>query len=297
MKIGVVFPQIEFKPEPAEVHDYAQAVEDLGFTHMHAYDHVLGVNPDRPGGWSGPYTYKNPFFEPFVLFSYLAGITRKLEFATGILILPQRQTALVAKQAATLDVLSKGRFRLGVGLGWNEVEYIALGDNFHNRGKRLEEQVALLRLLWTQPLVNFEGSWHRIPDAGINPLPIQQPIPIWFGGTVDQALRRMARLADGWMINQRSIEQAQPLLNKLHQYLEEAGRDQASFGIEPRLNMNLIGQDAWISFIRGWEALGATHMTVNTMGCGFETTSSHIQALKRFAETVGLKNEVASRNR
>jgi len=289
MKIGVVFPQIEFQPDPIAVRDYAQAVEDLGYKHIHAYDHVLGANPDRPGGWTGPYTDKNPFFEPFVLFSYLAGITRKLEFVTGILILPQRQTVLVAKQAATLDVLSNGHFRLGVGLGWNEVEYIALGENFHNRGKRLEEQVALLRLLWTQPLVNFEGSWHKIPDAGLNPLPLQRPIPIWFGGTDDRALHRMARLADGWMVNQRTIEQAKPLYDKLLQYLEDEGRDRASFGIEPRLNINLIAQEGWNNFIQGWDELGATHLTVNTMGCGFETVAAHIQALRSFAETIGLQ--------
>lgn len=290
MKIGVVFPQIEFSPDPLAVRDYAQAVEELGYTHLHAYDHVLGANPDRPSGWAGPYTYKNPFFEPFVLFSYLAGITLRLEFNPGILILPQRQTALVAKQAATLDVLSNGRVRLGVGLGWNEIEYIALGENFHNRGKRIEEQVTLLRLLWTQPLVNFEGNWHTIPDAGLNPLPVQRPIPIWFGGTDDRVLRRMARLADGWMVNQRTIEQARPLLDKLLQYLKDEQRDIASFGIEPRLNMNLIAQEGWTNFIKGWEALGATHLTVNTMGCGFETVSAHIQALRHFAETIGLKN-------
>ncbi len=295
MKIGVVFPQIEFKPDPIAVRDYAQAVEDLGFTHMHAYDHVLGANPERPGGWTGPYTYKNNFFEPFVLFSYLAGLTQQVEFATGILILPQRQTALVAKQAATLDVLSHGRFRLGVGIGWNEVEYIGLGEDFHNRGKREEEQVTLLRLLWTQPLVTFEGTWHKIPDAGLNPLPIQQPIPIWFGGTDDRALQRMARLGDGWMVNQRTIEHARPKLEAVLRYVHEAGRDKSTFGIEPRLNMNLVGQVDWISFLRTWEELGATHLTVNTMGSGFDSTSAHIQALKRFAETVGLKKESSTR--
>jgi len=288
MKIGVVFPQIEFAPDLLAVRDYAQAVEGLGFTHMHAYDHILGVNPERPGGWTGPYTYKNPFFEPFILFSYLAGLTRKIEFVTGILILPQRQTALVAKQAATLDVLSNGRLRLGVGNGWNEVEYTSLGENFHNRGKRMEEQVALLRMLWTQPLVKFEGRWHNIPDAGINPLPVQRPIPIWFGGSDDKVLRRMARLGDGWMPNYRTIEQARPPLDKLKHYLEEAGRDKASFGIEPRLNMSVIGQAEWINFIHSWEGLGATHLTINTMGCGYETTSAHIEALKHLADMAGI---------
>jgi probable F420-dependent oxidoreductase len=288
MKIGVIFPQTEFKPDPIAVRDYAQAVEGLGFTHIHAYDHILGANPERPGGWTGPYTHNHLFFEPFILFSYLAGLTRKIEFVTGILILPQRQTALVAKQAATLDVLSNGRLRLGVANGWNEVEYIALGENFHNRGKRMEEQVALLRMLWTQPLVKFEGRWHNIPDAGINPLPVQRPIPIWFGGTDDRALQRMARISDGWILNIRTIEQAHSKLDMLNHYLEAAGREKASFGIEPRLNMNLIKPDEWLSFIHTWEKLGATHLTVNTMGCGYETTSAHIQALKQFAGIIGL---------
>ena len=288
MKIGVIFPQTEFPPDPVAVRDYAQAIEGLGFTHLHAYDHILGANPDRPGGWTGPYTYQSSFFEPFLLFSYLAGLTHKLEFATGILILPQRQTALVAKQAATLDVLSNGRFRLGVGLGWNEVEYVALGEDFHNRGKRMEEQVDLLRLLWTQPLVKFEGRWHNIPDAGLKPLPVQQPIPIWFGGTDDRALRRMARMADGWMLNVRTIEQAQPLLDKLLHYVQEAGRDKTSFGIEPRLNMNQIPQAEWTSYIHTWESLGATHMMINTMAMGNDTPARHLAALQQFAHTMGL---------
>jgi probable F420-dependent oxidoreductase len=289
MKIGVIFPQTEFPADPIAVRDYTQAVEGMGFTHLHAYDHVLGANPDRPGGWTGAYTHQSSFFEPFLLFSYLAGLVNKLEFATGILILPQRQTALVAKQAATLDVLCNGRFRLGVGLGWNEVEYIALGENFHNRGKRLEEQVELLRLLWTQPLVKFEGRWHHILDAGLNPMPVQQPIPIWFGGMDDRALRRMARMGDGWMLNIRTIDQARPVMEKLYQYLEEAGRNRSSFGIEPRLNMNIIKQEEWLSFTRTWEVMGATHLMVNSMGCGFESPTAHIEALKDFAEICGLK--------
>ena len=288
MKIGVVFPQTEFEPDPLAVHDYAQAVEGLGFTHLHSYDHVLGANPERPGGWTGTYTFKNPFFEPFVLFSYLAGVTHKIEFVTGILILPQRQTALVAKQAATLDVLCNGRLRLGVGIGWNEVEYVALGENFHNRGKRMEEQVRLLRLLWTKPLVKFEGRWHDIPDAGINPLPIQRPIPIWFGGSDDRVICRMAQLGDGWMPGSRPIEQMRPLLDKLTQYLAEAGRERASFGIDARLNLSQVGPGGWIDFLHTWEELGATHLSVNTMGCGYETTTSHIEALRHFAGMIGL---------
>ena len=190
MKIGLVYPQTEFGSDPAAIRDYAQLAEELGFSHILAYDHVLGANPDRPGGLAGPYTFRHPFIEPVALFSYMAAFTERIQFTTGIVILPQRQTALFAKQAATLDVLSKGRLRVGVGLGWNEVEYIALNEDFHTRGQRIEEQVAVLRQLWTQPLVNFSGRWHTIPDAGLNPLPLQQPIPLWFGGTAPAALRR-----------------------------------------------------------------------------------------------------------
>jgi probable F420-dependent oxidoreductase len=180
MQIGVVFPQTEIGNDPAAIRDYAQAAVGLGFSHVLAYDHVLGANPQRPGGWSGPYTHLTPFHEVFVLFGYLAAVTHQLGLTAGVIILPQRQTALVAKQAASLDVLSGGRLRLGVGLGWNEVEYTSLNENFHNRGKRIEEQVELMRKLWTDPLVNFKGKWHTIPDAGLNPLPVQRP-PSRFG--------------------------------------------------------------------------------------------------------------------
>jgi probable F420-dependent oxidoreductase len=288
MRIGVVFPQTEFGDHPAAVKEYAQAVEEMGYTHILAYDHVLGANPERPSGWSGPYTFQTPFYEPFVLFSYLAGLTEKVEFVTGILILPQRQTALVAKQAATLDVLSGGRLRLGIGNGWNAVEYEALGEKFSNRGRRIEEQVSVLRQLWTQPLVTFEGRWHHIPDAGLNPLPVQRPIPIWFGGQDERVLQRAAKLGDGWMPNYRTVEQARPALETLRRTLEAAGRDPAKFGLEPRLSMNLVGEKDWQGFLKSWEEVGATHFSVNTMGCGFQTPAEHIQALRQFAGSTGL---------
>lgn len=286
MKIGVVFPQTEFGEHPAAVKDYAQAVEGMGYTHILAYDHVLGANPERPGGWSGPYTYQTPFYELFVLFSYMAGLTSLVEFVSGILILPQRQTALVAKQAATLDVLSGGRLRLGIGNGWNAVEYTALGEDFGNRGRRSEEQVSLLRQLWTQPLVTFEGRWHTIPDAGLNPLPLQRPIPIWFGGHDERVLQRAARLGDGWMPNYRTVEQAQPALEALKRYLEAAGRDPLAFGLETRLSLSLVEEKDWTAVLKSWEEAGATHLSVNTMGCGFQTPSEHIQALQRFAQVI-----------
>jgi probable F420-dependent oxidoreductase len=284
MKIGVVFPQTEIGNDPAAIRDYAQTAEGLGYTHLLAYDHVLGANPERPGGWSGPYTHLTPFHEVFVLLSYVAGLTSRLGLVTGIVILPQRQTALVAKQAASLDVLSGGRLRLGVGLGWNMVEYASLNENFHNRGKRLEEQVALMRRLWTEPLVTFQGKWHSVPDAGINPLPVQRPIPIWFGGNAEAVLRRMARLADGWIALHRSAAEARPALRLLERYLEEAGRSRSQFGLEARIPYGTGDPGTWETAVREWQAEGATHLSFNTMGSGFQTPREHIRALESFAQ-------------
>jgi probable F420-dependent oxidoreductase len=286
MRIGVVFPQTEYGNDPAALRDYAQTAEALGFTHILAYDHVLGANPDRPGGWQGPYTCHTPFHEPFVLFGFMASVTQKIEFTTGIIILPQRQTALVAKQAATLDVLSGGRLRLGIGLGWNEVEYAALNANFRDRGRRIEEQAVVLRQLWSQPLVTFDGRWHTIPDAGINPLPVQRPIPLWFGGHAEAVLRRAARLGDGWMPNYRTPTEAQPALALLERCLAEAGRSRADFGVEARLPFGDGNPETWLATLRGWQAIGATHLSINTMGCGFATPAAHLNALRRFAEVV-----------
>ena len=283
MKIGVVFPQTEIGNDPAAIRDYAQTAEGLGFTHLLAYEHVLGANPQRPGGWSGPYTHLTPFHEVFVLFGYLAGVTQRLELATGILILPQRQTALVAKQAASLDVLSGGRLRLGVGLGWNAVEYEALNEDFHNRGVRIEEQVQVLRRLWSEPLVTFTGKWHTIPDAGLNPLPLQRPIPIWFGGSVEPAIRRIARLADGWMVQHRSAAKAKADLELFDRFLEEAGRSRSQVGLEPRLLYGAGDPKSWESDLHDWQAAGATHLSFNTMGGGFKTPQEHIQAIQKFA--------------
>jgi probable F420-dependent oxidoreductase len=289
MKIGVVFPQTEYGSDPQAIRDYAQAAEGLGYSHIIAYDHVLGANPDRPGGWRGPYTYETSFIEPFVLFSYMAGVTQTIEFAPGIIILPQRQTVLVAKQAATLDVLSGGRLRLGVGLGWNEVEYEALGENFNNRGRRLEEQVDLLRQLWTRPLVTFAGRWHTVSDAGLNPLPIQRPIPIWFGAKAEPALRRAGRLADGWMITGVSTaEEARPLLDIVEQGLAEAGRSRAEFGVEARLAYGSGDETDLEQQARDWEALGVSHLSLNTMYVGLETPQAHLRAIESFAKVMGI---------
>ncbi len=287
MQIGVIYPQTEFGSDPARVRDFAQTVEELGFSYVSAYEHVLGANPDRPGGWRGIYNYEHAFLEPFVLFSYMAAVTNRLGFMTRVVILPQRQTALVAKQAATLDVLSAGRLRLGVGIGWNEVEYVALGRDFSTRGRQVEEQVALLRRLWTEPLVTFDGRWHTIPDAGINPLPVQRPIPIWFGGHVDAVIRRVARIGDGWLPNFAVPDEGRSSLEKLDRYLEEAGRARSSVGLGPRLPYDL-GPEAWGTVVEDWRTAGATHLDLNTLGCGFSTPDAHLQALRTFAETLDL---------
>src|SRR5690349_5466592 len=246
MKLGVVFPQTEIGADPAVLREYVQTVEGLGFDYLTIYDHVLGANPGRPGGWTGPYTRLTQFHEPFVLFGWIAAMTQRLEMATGVIILPQRQTALVAKQTAEISVLSGGRFRLGVGVGWNAVEYEGLGEDFHVRGKRVEEQVTLLRELWAKPLVTFKGEFDTVTDAGLNPLPTP-PVQIWFGGTADVALRRSARLGDGWLPNSMSLAELRVQLGTLRKYLVEEGRNPDGFGVDVRMSVNRTPQSDWAS--------------------------------------------------
>lgn len=289
VRIGAIFPQTEIGTDPIGIRDYAQAVEDLGYTHLLAFDHVLGANtarPDRQGRrWA--YTSESVFHEVFVLFGYLAAMTRQIELVTGVLILPQRQTALVAKQAAAVDILSGGRLRLGVGLGWNEVEYQALGENFHNRGARVEEQIALLRALWTRPLVDFHGRWHHIPDAGINPLPIRRPIPIWMGGYVEPVLDRVGRLADGWLLVSPAGPQIEQHLERIRASAEQAGRDPATIGLEGGIRISGGGPERWQQDLERWRELRASHVAVNTMGAGLTGPADHIAALARFKSELG----------
>lgn len=284
MHFGVVFPQTEIGTDPALIRDYAQVAEGLGYQHILIYDHVIGANPASRPGWRPPYSHRDIFHEPFVLFGYLAGLTQKIELVTGIIILPQRQTVLVAKQAAALDVLSGGRLRLGVGIGWNPVEYEALGENFKNRGRRSEEQVEVMRKLWTQELVTFEGNWHKITDAGLNPLPIQRPIPIWFGGTDDRALRRLARLGDGWFSLLAPDDKCRAAIEKVRASAREAGRDPDRIGIEGRIGFGQGSAETWMKDIAAWKNLGATHLSLNTMKAGLGTPAAHIDAIRRFKE-------------
>lgn len=294
MRIGAVLPQLEIGADPAALRDFAQGVEDLGYDHILAFEHVVGGDPARHD-LKGIYSHNDMFHEPFVAYGYLAALTQRIEFVTGILILPQRQTVLVAKQAAELDVLSGGRFRLGIGVGWNDVEYDSLGMDYKTRGKRSEEQIALLRALWTEPLVTFEGRWDQIRDAGINPLPVQRPIPIWIGGHADVTLRRVARLADGWIPLFPPDDAGAAEMEKLRGYIRDAGRAEKDVGIESWINVggydDGVGarnedEDSWGRWTEGWKSLGATHISVNTMMADFTSVDQHLEKLARFKAVV-----------
>lgn len=284
MEIGTVLPQIELGPDPETLADYARRVEAVGYEHVLAYDHVLGVNPDRED-WDGPYDYESQFHEPLTTYSYLAGLTDDLTFVTGILVLPQRQTALVAKQAAQVDRFTDGNFRLGVGVGWNEPEYVALGEDFSKRGRRIEEQVELLRKLWTQDLVEFEGEFHQIPDAGINPLPVQQPIPVWMGGMADPVKQRVARMADGWLPQFQPGEEAEEHLADLYAYAEEEGRDPDDIEISGRMYAVPSESDEWIERVQAWRDLGADYLSISTMYQGLEG-AEHVDHLVEVADVL-----------
>src|ERR1700676_1287781 len=287
MRIGVVFPQTEIGADGGAVRAYAETVEDLGFTHVLAYDHVLGADPAVHPGWAGPYDLMSTFHEPFVLFGYLAGFT-SLEFATGVIILPQRQTALVAKQAAEVDLVSGGRLRLGVGLGGNAVEYDALGKTFSDRGRRIEEQVALLRRLWTEPSVTFDGADEHVTGAGLAPLPGQRPIPVWFGAQSAPAYRRAGRLGDGWPPQAPPGPKLDEARAVVEQAARDAGRDPAALGMEGRVSWGNKGVEKLAEQVGRWRTAGASHVSVNTMGAGLETVDDHLRVLGEIARTLEL---------
>jgi probable F420-dependent oxidoreductase len=280
MRIGAVFPQTEIGSDPAVIRSWAQAVEELGYQHVLAFDHVLGAGTDSRPSWRGPYTSDSPFHEVFVLFGYLAAVTSTVELVTGVLVLPQRQTGLVAKQAAEVDVLSGGRLRLGVGIGWNQVEYEALGESFGNRGIRSEEQIELLRMLWAEPTVTHSGRWHQVDDAGLNPLPVRRRIPVWLGGNAEATMRRIGRLGDGWLPQRGPDEVARGMIDQIHGHAREAGRSPEDIGLEPRLPVAAVPESGWGEFVTGWRGLGATHLCVNTMGLGLATADDHVAVLR-----------------
>jgi probable F420-dependent oxidoreductase len=287
MRIGVVFPQTEIGPDVAAVRAYAERVEALGFAHVLAYDHVVGADPAAYPGWRGPYDLESTFHEPFVLFGYLAGVT-SLELVTGIIILPQRQTVLVAKQAAEVDLLTRGRFRLGIGLGWNPVEYEALGKDFKSRGRRMGEQIELLRRLWTETSVTHVGTHERVTGAGLAPLPVQRPIPIWFGAMSPPAYRRAGRYADGWFPQMGpgpKLDEARALVEGA---AREAGRDPKSIGMEGRVTFGAGGADKVAEQAERWREVGASHLTINTMGAGLGGVDGHLAALAQVAKALRL---------
>jgi len=280
MKLGVVFPQTEISDDPDRVAQFATTAESLGYDHIIAYDHVLGASTESRPDWAGPYTDKSMFHEVFVLYGYLAGLTETLELVTAVVILPQRQTALVAKQAASLDVLCKGRFRLGIGTGWNAVEYEALNENFNDRGRRSEEQIDVLRKLFAEDVISYDGKWHTISEAGLNPLPVRKHIPIWLGGMAPQVIDRVARIADGWFpfFNPELENQLTSVREKAVQH----GRKPEDIGIEVMIGLGDAGPKQ-LDQLKKLQDMGVTHSAVVTMNVGLDP-EGHVAAIERFWE-------------
>jgi probable F420-dependent oxidoreductase len=283
MRIGVVFPQTELGGDVGAVRAYAQGAEELGYQHVMSYDHVVGADPEVYKGWNGPYDVHTTFHEPMVLYGYLAAMT-SLELVTGIIILPQRQTVLAAKQAAEVDLLSNGNFRFGVGIGWNQVEYEALGQDFRTRGKRLEEQITLMRRLWAEQTVTFEGRFDKVVGAGIAPLPVQRPIPVWLGAQSPRAYERAGRMADGWFPQMSPGPRLDEARRLVAQAATEAGRDPARLGMDGRLVWRDDRESA-AAELRQWQDAGATHVSINTMGAGLKSVDDHLAALAAAIET------------
>jgi probable F420-dependent oxidoreductase len=294
MNIGAIFPTTEIGNDPDVIRDWAQTTEGLGYSHIVFYDHVLGAeHANREPPFAGPYTEHDPFHEPFVVMSFVAACTQRIGLATGILILPQRQTVLAAKQAAELDVLSKGRLRLGVGTGWNQVEYESLGADFASRGRRFGEQVELLRALWSKPVLDYTSEYHRIDRAGLLPRP-SAPIPIWFGGFTEPAFRRAAKLGDGFIYGSTPSRMA-PMLDRVHTLLREHDRDPGRFGGEALLDFS-SNPDTWGPELELWEQKGGTHLSLRAMDTaaefvgervvGYEGPQSYIEALGRFMAAI-----------
>ncbi|MGW6332943.1 LLM class F420-dependent oxidoreductase [Nocardia rhamnosiphila] len=285
MRVGVVYPQTELGGDPGAIRAYGQRVEELGYRHILAYDHVVGADPTVHTGWDRGYDVHTTFSEPLVMFGFLAAVTRSVELVTGVIILPQRQTVLVAKQAAEVDLLSGGRLRLGVGVGWNAVEYEALGANFVDRGTRTDEQIALLRRLWCEQSVTFDGEYHRVTGAGIAPLPVQQPIPVWIGAASAPGYRRAGRLADGWFPLIAPGSELDDARAVVEQAALGAGRDPAAIGMEGRVIYS--GDiDAVAAELAAWKKAGATHVSVSTMDAGLETVDDHLAVLATVAESL-----------
>ena len=295
MRLGVMLPLADIGGEAGVVRDFALEAEAMGYTNLGLADHVLGVNAATRPDWGDRNTSADLFHDPFVCFGYLAALCRPTtEFSTQVLILAQRQAVLVAKQAASLDLLCGGRFRLGVGVGWNPVEFTGLNENFANRGRRSAEQVEVMQRLWAEPHVTFDGRWHCIEDAGINPMPVHRRIPVWFGGHVEQTLERIARLGDGWIMNAYPPgAEVEGELAKLRRLTEAAGRDPAAVGLEVWISVGTGGEAEWRREAAYWKTQGATHLTLTTTfgrrhhkRIAGRSAADHLTAMRRFQAAV-----------
>ena len=285
MEIGAVFPHNEIGTDPQAIKDYAQGVEELGVTHLLIYDHVLGADRDRPGGFEGPYDKDVAFHEPFTTFAFVAAVTKKLDMITTVMILPQRQTVLVAKQAAELAILSNNRFKLGIGVGWNAVEYTGLNENFKNRGKRQEEQVELMRLLWESEVLEYKGDYHHIDKASINPRP-SKSVPIWFGGGAPQLIERCADLGDGWIPLMGPNEAARKTLAAIKEKRESKGLDWDNFGVQAQAQYAGGDAERWNKHAEKWRNLGASHLAIATHNAEPTNVDGHLGRIKEYLNAV-----------
>ena len=285
MEIGAVFPHNEIGTDPQAIKDYAQGVEELGVTHLLIYDHVLGADRDRPGGFEGPYDKDVAFHEPFTTFAFIAAVTKKLDMITTVMILPQRQTVLVAKQAAELAILSNNRFKLGIGVGWNTVEYTGLNENFKNRGKRQEEQVELMRLLWESEVLEYKGDYHHIDKASINPRP-SKSVPIWFGGGAPQLIERCADLGDGWIPLMGPNEAARKTLAAIKEKRESKGLDWGNFGVQAQAQYAGGDAERWNKHAEKWRNLGASHLAIATHNAEPTNVDGHLGRIKEYLNAV-----------
>ena len=285
MEIGAVFPHNEIGTDPQAIKDYAQGVEELGVTHLLIYDHVLGADRDRPGGFEGPYDKDVAFHEPFTTFAFIAAVTKKLDMITTVMILPQRQTVLVAKQAAELAILSNNRFKLGIGVGWNTVEYTGLNENFKNRGKRQEEQVELMRLLWESEVLEYKGNYHHIDKASINPRP-SKSVPIWFGGGAPQLIERCADLGDGWIPLMGPNEAARKTLAAIKEKRKSKGLDWDNFGVQAQAQYAGGDAERWNKHAEKWRNLGASHLAIATHNAEPTNVEGHLGRIKEYLNAV-----------
>ena len=285
MEIGAVFPHNEIGTDPQAIKDYAQGVEELGVTHLLIYDHVLGADRDRPGGFEGPYDKDVAFHEPFTTFAFIAAVTKKLDMITTVMILPQRQTVLVAKQAAELAILSNNRFKLGIGVGWNTVEYTGLNENFKNRGKRQEEQVELMRLLWESEVLEYKGEYHHIDKASINPRP-SKSVPIWFGGGAPQLIERCADLGDGWIPLMGPNEAARKTLAAIKEKRKSKGLDWDNFGVQAQAQYAGGDAERWNKHAEKWRNLGASHLAIATHNAEPTNVDGHLGRIKEYLNAV-----------